>query len=774
MTETSRPTALGVARSRFVEGLPRKSQELRGSLALLVGSPGEERTREELRRRLHALWASAQVFQIEALSDALKDAITRLDAARDEKRPLSQDDLDGLAALAATLPLLGAQPPPLTHALPSSPPAPALLRTSAEFRRTGIRPPSASRVGLAAVIELETLYVVGAAGNLGQRIKAMLNTEPRIEVVVGDSPQDVLDACGPDVLLVAAGDESEALRRAASRIGTAIRVIGADGVGSLPAVENEGFVRALKMALRTLPELETHHAATRMSDLEVQLWKEGAVRTRLDGMSAARLADRIGAISPNATIRMRDAHDAIEAEVRGGVLVDVIRTMSDGAFVRGAKALVPFLGMRRGLLTVELNERAARVTLKDAAADLEVARLHLAAVAHAAHPSRIQRLHEVVLDEEAAPAARKERAVEARVLDAITRTRHPAELITAGTSAEGVGAAVVALARAGAVTALHGSRGEDLLAESLEVVRALPKEEEPDVRTLTAVPPPPALEEPELRVGTNDDDEDAQDEDDEDDAPEQDDEATDEDDASDDDDDDDGDDEASSVDDTIKTTNEPAVEPAKVEPAKVEPAKVEPAKVEPAKVEPAKVEPAKVEPAKVESKVKVAETARVVARAEAEAKPESSSSIFTTLVVATALFVGGFVLWRAMHSNDTEATHDTPHVAPDAAVIPVDAAAPAVVEIAPPSEPPPTPTPTRLLASFGELIANPEAPPANSGWVVAADEAIHIDVDGASREVPAGGQLAVPLGLHEVTFADESLRFVVVRADQAVRVSPPR
>ena len=367
MTETSRPTALGVARSRFVEGLPRKSQELRGSLALLVGSPGEERTREELRRRLHALWASAQVFQIEALSDALKDAITRLDAARDEKRALTQDDLDGLAALAATLPLLGAQTLPVQHALASSPPAPALLRTSAEFRRTGVRPPSASRVSMPAAIELDTLYVVGAVGNLGQRVKASMTDEPRIEFVVGESANAVLDACGPDVLLIVASEDTEALRRAASRIGTAIRVIGGEGVGSLPAVDADGFSRALKMALRTLPELETHHASMRMTDLEFQLHQSTAsVRTRFDGMSATRLVDRVREIRPSATLRLRDAHDAIEAEVRGGVLADVIRTMSDGAFVRGPKALVPFLGMRRGLLTVESSERTARVTLKDA------------------------------------------------------------------------------------------------------------------------------------------------------------------------------------------------------------------------------------------------------------------------------------------------------------------------------------------------------------------------------------------------------------------------
>ncbi|MBX3247908.1 MAG: response regulator [Myxococcales bacterium] len=104
-------TALGVARARFVDGLPRKAQELKGAVALLVASPSAARPREELRRRLHALYASAQVFRIEPLSAALKEAIQRLDEVRAEgkaegKAELSQEDLDTLAHLAATLPAL--------------------------------------------------------------------------------------------------------------------------------------------------------------------------------------------------------------------------------------------------------------------------------------------------------------------------------------------------------------------------------------------------------------------------------------------------------------------------------------------------------------------------------------------------------------------------------------------------------------------------------------------------------------------------------------------
>jgi DNA-binding response OmpR family regulator len=103
---TRKDTALGVARARFVEGLARKATELKGAVALLFAAPGSDRPREEMRRRLHALYASAQVFRIEPLADALRECIQRIDASRDQKRALSQQDLDTLATLATTLPTL--------------------------------------------------------------------------------------------------------------------------------------------------------------------------------------------------------------------------------------------------------------------------------------------------------------------------------------------------------------------------------------------------------------------------------------------------------------------------------------------------------------------------------------------------------------------------------------------------------------------------------------------------------------------------------------------
>ncbi|MEM9069861.1 MAG: response regulator [Myxococcota bacterium] len=115
-------TALGVARARFVDGLPRKARELKAAVALLVGTPDAERPREEMRRRLHALYASAQVFRIESLAAALKESIQRLDGVRDEQRALTQEELDELAHLASTLPALGGAKAPERSDRPIAPP----------------------------------------------------------------------------------------------------------------------------------------------------------------------------------------------------------------------------------------------------------------------------------------------------------------------------------------------------------------------------------------------------------------------------------------------------------------------------------------------------------------------------------------------------------------------------------------------------------------------------------------------------------------------------
>jgi DNA-binding response OmpR family regulator len=178
-----RQTALGVARERFVEGLPAKAREVKASLALLAGTPEGERPRDELRRRLHALYASAQVFRIEPLADALKEGIASIDAVRGQRRGFLQDEIDALTRLASALPALGAGEAVTLAGASSLPPKPSARRWQ----------------GLDRVISV--LVVDDPPGHA--RVQAMLGPD-RFEVLPAEDAEEALRlarSAAPDVVL---------------------------------------------------------------------------------------------------------------------------------------------------------------------------------------------------------------------------------------------------------------------------------------------------------------------------------------------------------------------------------------------------------------------------------------------------------------------------------------------------------------------------------------------------------------------------------------------
>ncbi len=789
MSETGRPTALGVARARFVEGLPRKAQELRASTALLVASPAEERPREELRRRLHALWASAQVFQIDALCDGLKDAIERLDRARDAKAALRQDDLDALAALAATLPLLGAQAAGQV-AVPSAPPQPALLRTSTAPR---LRPPQAAGrptlIGLgampSAVVDLETVCTVAVVGSeaSASAVRAAFGEDPRLEVhglEAGESASALIERSGPDVVLTTDAVEAAALRDLAGRIGAVVRVLGAQVTGGLPPPsEGDGFTRALKLTLRELPPLEPRHIEARLADLERSLASDRArVSNRFDGLSIGALLDRVRTGRPDSTIHLRDAHDAIDAEMRGGELCDVVRTASDGWYSRGAAALVPLLGMRRGLVTVERASGTVRRTLADPESALRSGRERLAALERATRPGMIAGIATLDIDTDAAPSAKKERAVDTRVLDAVLRVGAVAPLLDGGTSPEGLSAALLALARAGALTGIRGPAGEDRVAEALETLQSEPPPSEPEIRTLTYVPPAPThlddadagqrvsrgssevVEARDLRPSREPVEEDAE---------------------------------------TVhRPTPAPSLPAGAAAPATESLFEDMPGSDPPP--EPRPVEPRPAEPTrKASTPEPVVELRRRPEPAEprrAEARPTGSRKlkpgpdeasrpvpppppIFIYALVLAVLFLSGFVLWRLMrptvpaprppatsaeHAADPTLPPEQPPAAPPAHE-PETALAP---------EPtPPAPTAPGEPQGLGGTRPNADEPPAGMGWVL-LERGTAGEVQIGGSPLRAGEPVAVSLGIQPVTLTNGDsvrVRFVRVTAESTRLIS---
>ena len=198
-----RQTALGVARARFVEGLPRKAREVKASLALLTGTPDEDRPREELRRRLHALYASAQVFRIDPLANALKESLGLVDEVRSARRGFTQQELDVFANLAATLPALGhagMTDAPSVSGL-AAPPPPSAARGSGTSPGRSHAPTPMPRTHHS--VETVVSVLVADAPEWQARVRAALPAD-RFEVMTASDSDEALRMArsgAPDVVL---------------------------------------------------------------------------------------------------------------------------------------------------------------------------------------------------------------------------------------------------------------------------------------------------------------------------------------------------------------------------------------------------------------------------------------------------------------------------------------------------------------------------------------------------------------------------------------------
>src|SRR5580704_19058888 len=78
------PARLGGARADFVASLGRKANDARGVLTTALaerGTANEKGPRDELRRRIHALGASAKMLRFDSMAQALAEAEAALDRA---------------------------------------------------------------------------------------------------------------------------------------------------------------------------------------------------------------------------------------------------------------------------------------------------------------------------------------------------------------------------------------------------------------------------------------------------------------------------------------------------------------------------------------------------------------------------------------------------------------------------------------------------------------------------------------------------------------------
>jgi CheY-like chemotaxis protein len=139
--ESSQPTRLGGARADFVASLGRKTNDARAVLTTAMaerGTENERGPRDELRRRIHALAASAKMLRFDVMTQSLAEAETALDRAT-QAGYATDDDFTTVANVLDDLPALAWGDGPRAQALeakrakpPSEPPpedAP-LLRTA--------------------------------------------------------------------------------------------------------------------------------------------------------------------------------------------------------------------------------------------------------------------------------------------------------------------------------------------------------------------------------------------------------------------------------------------------------------------------------------------------------------------------------------------------------------------------------------------------------------------------------------------------------------------
>lgn len=88
-------------RTGFVRSLPRKVVEIKATFGALIADPRSTRMRDELRRKLHALYTLARSYQLTRLSDALVACVDILDATR-AMPTLARPHIDSLAGYIAS------------------------------------------------------------------------------------------------------------------------------------------------------------------------------------------------------------------------------------------------------------------------------------------------------------------------------------------------------------------------------------------------------------------------------------------------------------------------------------------------------------------------------------------------------------------------------------------------------------------------------------------------------------------------------------------------
>lgn len=210
--------------------------------------------------------------------------------------------------------------------------------------------------------------------------------------------------------------------------------------------------------------------------IEMRLRGEGEVRGRLDGLSPRLLLELVGVIRRDARIAMRDAMFLYEVDVRGGAPRKITRTASDGSYQSGERALASLLGVGAGRFVVASTSDPVRGDLtgtlfEQLARPIAAARGALEATTGAA-TVQVERvaIDEGMLDEYLKATPDPARTVIQRLAVGVS----PRQMLIGGEASPALLEDVLAdLAARGAIRAVEGSNGTDLLSPAVDAALAV-------------------------------------------------------------------------------------------------------------------------------------------------------------------------------------------------------------------------------------------------------------------------------------------------------------
>ncbi len=253
------------------------------------------------------------------------------------------------------------------------------------------------------------------------------------------------------------------------------------------------LLSANKELAREAAQQVLHSAAQLLAprnNLEQRLKEPGELRGNLEGMGVMSVLRSVRRARPDARVRIRDAWNLYECELRDGKLAQVTRTASDGSFVRNERALPHLLGVSAGRFAVVEDHAPVKSAFEGTLDEvlLRGAR-ELSSELDAISERMLPRVARVVFDEDAyALLIGQTPPLIHGVLEQLYAGAVPSQLVEEGAvDAQTLDALLFDLARRGALRGVIGGEGEDLVAEAR---RARTPRDQPS-RLMSVVPPPP-------------------------------------------------------------------------------------------------------------------------------------------------------------------------------------------------------------------------------------------------------------------------------------------